>query len=284
LKIKTEKVRENMISIIKKGVHLGILVILLTLITYPGSAVDFSFEEDFNDPNMDNWTLQGTDWKSFGIVSTNHTFSISSDELISGGASSGSKLNGAYIKDNTSIGGWSIDVLVPTGTQTHIITNRIWGLLFSEIQMSRYENQPNSTKYPEFGINFRKGSGNFYAYAGTPGILIDELISVSNQKFDQKQHYDFIRTNERFYVFIDNEMALNTSLSSTIGDSINYFTIAAAQGSNVTFDNLKITKDANGILNDIPTSPTAPGFSIFSMFLIATLSTILIRKRKDSQF
>ncbi|MHA1991347.1 MAG: hypothetical protein ACW981_09355 [Candidatus Hodarchaeales archaeon] len=289
--VKIEKERENMINIKKglrqkKGVHLGFLLIFLTLFTFPGSAVDFSFKEDFNGP-MDNWTLQGTDWKSNGIVSINHTFSISSGELISGGASDRSKLNGAYIKDNTSVGGWSIDVLVPTSAKTHLPTDRIWGLLFSEIKMSKYENQPNSTKYPEFGINFRKLSCSFYAFAGTPEILLDELILLSMQKFDQKQHYDFIRTTERFYVFIDNEMALNTSFSSTIGSSINYFTISVAQGSNVTFDNLSITNDADELLNDLlSNSPSSnvSGFSIFSIFLIGTLSIILIRKRKESKF
>ncbi|MHA2075733.1 MAG: hypothetical protein ACW97X_14020 [Candidatus Hodarchaeales archaeon] len=279
-----------MIDKIKKGltykkVIFPVLLIVLLLFTIsPGYAVDYHFEEDFDDSDLSNWTLFGMDWQSIGIMPINHSFTISDDgELVSGGTSSSSNLNGAYIGDNTSVGVWSIDVFVPSNAQKHIPTDRIWGLLFSEVKMSEYEDEPNSTKYPDFGVNFRNEAGNFYVYSGTPGLEFDELISVSLQKFDQKQYYIFVRTTDRFYVFIDSEIALDIPLSSTIGSSINYFSIAVAQGSNVRFDNLKITKDVNEMLNELlsttSNSATTTGFSILSMFTIS-LSTLLIRRKK----
>ncbi|MHA2113760.1 MAG: hypothetical protein ACW98W_20065, partial [Candidatus Hodarchaeales archaeon] len=110
----------------------------------------------------------------------------SDGELVSGGISSSYNLNGASISDNTSVGGWSMDVFVPKNAQKHIPTDRIWGLLFSEVKMSDYEGEPNSTKYPEFGVNFKFASGSFYVTEGSPGLTFERSISVVHaQKFDQ---------------------------------------------------------------------------------------------------
>ncbi|MHA2167021.1 MAG: hypothetical protein ACXAAT_14265, partial [Candidatus Hodarchaeales archaeon] len=101
----------------KKVIFLGFLLIFLTGFGFPVYAVDYDVEENFNvpditDSNLDNWTFKGTDWQSSEILAINHTFTISDGELVSGGISSSYNLNGASISDNTSVGGWSMDVFV----------------------------------------------------------------------------------------------------------------------------------------------------------------------------
>lgn len=121
--------------------------------------------------------------------------------------------------------------------------------------------EPNSTFYSSFGIFIEKGILEFHAHDGTSTLFANQNEITTLQKFDITQRYDMIRTDDRFYLFIDNSIIINVTLSSAIGTTINYFTINVGTGSNLSFDNIKITTDAQGVLESLNTISTSDTFS-----------------------
>ncbi|MHA2252225.1 MAG: winged helix-turn-helix domain-containing protein [Candidatus Kariarchaeaceae archaeon] len=233
-----------------------ISLVLLVLISGTTSRVDgvnYQFEEDFSDPNTDLWTFAAYNFSAEPFQPENNTFQIENGQLFSNGTFDGYTSNQAYIVDTTAFGAWSIDVNIPSTAEEDLYFDRLFAILMSDLKMGP-PTVENSTHWGSFGFDFAINEFGFGAHNGTPNVLRN-ANGVVPMQFNQTQHYDLIRTTEKFYVFIDQTHVANFTLANDIGTDINYFTIVTPQGSNITFDNVKITTNATGLLTELGVSP-----------------------------
>lgn len=218
------------------------MVSLLILGSIPTHAVEYHFVEDFS--NADSWTFRGTDWSAVGevedLVDIEPSVDITGGELVFSGELDRDKNNRAVLQDSTSRGAWSFKVYHPAGVPVHPDTGRIWAAAFSEVP---YGPNANETFWGQFGINFVENVANFNAFNGSENRVAYKSFGLPNQTLDEYQEIDVVRTEHRLYVFMGGVVALNISLSSSVGQNIQYFTIMSVQGSQVRIDDLRITND-----------------------------------------
>lgn len=236
-------------SIRIKIVIIGLMLMVFTASPSTVNAVYDHFQEDFSGEQFDTWTFEAFNF-SEPFQAEDHTFSFDNDQLYSNGTYDGYTSNSAYIVDTTAFGQWSFDVYIPTTAEESLYFKRLFAILFSDLKMGPEGIDPNSTHWSSFGVSFSNQSAQFRAFNGSPGVLSD-ITKTIPMEFNQTQHYDLIRTTERFYVFIDQTNVLNVTLSQDIGSVINHFTINTGQGTNIIFDNVKITTDAIGALSEL---------------------------------
>ncbi|OLS27003.1 MAG: hypothetical protein HeimC2_13460 [Candidatus Heimdallarchaeota archaeon LC_2] len=232
---------------------LGILFILITGNNSPVYAVSYHFAEDFS-------IAPDTDWKfsawfyppSLDYEKTNHTFTFD-DELISAGEPNGKVSNYATKNDTTAFGAWSFDIFIPTNPLTNV-----WGASFSiewdYLKLTSYFGEPDGADWPEFILDGYGEGLRMQAWNKTKDPFSDRLKfaqSDSGLKFDTYQHFEVIRTPADFYVYNGGNLIFETEFSSNLGPEINYFTVIAAQGSGVKYDNIKITSDYQGVLDSL---------------------------------
>ncbi|MCH8908030.1 MAG: hypothetical protein IH840_13160 [Candidatus Heimdallarchaeota archaeon] len=230
----------NRSSFNAKLAFVGVLLILTLGSVTPAYAVNYHFEEDFSNSLLPDWTFLQVDFSGAFTVSENHTFVVENEELVSTGNFDAFKENGAFIEDNTAFGGWSLDVYLPSNLNSN-----------SDHQIMMTKQQIGfETIWSIFGLGIDKDSLVLSGHNGTQGGFRTET-AVSVMQYGQFQHYDVIRTVDRFYVFIDNMLALNATFTLNLDTSINYFALVSTQGSNGRFDNIKITTDGTGLLNEI---------------------------------
>ncbi|MCE7737597.1 MAG: hypothetical protein GPJ54_22090 [Candidatus Heimdallarchaeota archaeon] len=223
--------------------YFGVMLILTLGSATPSYAATYHFEDDFSDPLLSGWKFVQVDFSSVPTATVNHTFVIQNEELVSTGTLDVFKENAVFVPDNTAFGGWSFDLYLPSSltlSQDH------------QIMMSR-EELGYETFHAIFSLNIERDSLNLRTFNGTDSHDHDGGISttVTLIEYDKYQHYDLIRTVDRFYVFIDKIMALNMTLTLNLDTSVNYFGLVATQGSNARFDNIQITTDGIGLLNEL---------------------------------
>ncbi|MCE7733332.1 MAG: hypothetical protein GPJ54_00545 [Candidatus Heimdallarchaeota archaeon] len=254
----------ELLKLSSKKIKFAILGTIFILITGNNSAVyavNYHFEDEFTDSPSELWKFKSYNRTSQPYQAVDHSFLIENGKLVSSGNDNGYSTNTAFIQDNTAFGAWSFDLYIPSTAQHDKFFNRLAAILLSELEMGPPNIEPNSTFYSSVGLIIENGILEFHAHDGTSTILANQREITTLQKFDISQRYDMIRTDDRFYLFIDNSIIINATLSSSIGTATNYFTISVGTGSNLSFDNLKITTDAQGVLDSIintSTSPTSP--------------------------
>jgi DNA-binding MarR family transcriptional regulator len=199
-----------------------------------------------------DWTVEGI---NFDVVVddlpqiTDPAFNFENGELDSPGDNTPNQHHQMSIPDNTAYGGWSLDIFIPSDTEPVAPFDRLAGLFASKLKMG-FE-----TNWPTFHIDIWEGRIFVGAENGSSGDNFGLDVGIPEIEYDKYQHYDLVRTEERLYVFIDNMVALNWTFTVDLDDTINYFTIVTAKGSNIRFDNIQITTDSTGLLDDILNPP-----------------------------
>lgn len=243
---------------------LGLVYVLMVGLNHPVYAVEYHFEEDFSgEPHSDwifgNYVNQGPFSPAFWDVGTTPTFTFE-NELISAGEPNSRAENWAYLPDSTAVGAWSVNIFVPSNS----IINEIWNIRFSvgmwHFKPASTPNEANADFYAAFEFVGLDQTLRFRAYNSTDTGVVLVSADSDNLKFDTYQHFDFIRTVDTFYVFANQTEIIKIDLASNIGPEIGYFTLGTVQGSGVKFDNVKITTDAQGKLDELnsPSTTTDP--------------------------
>ncbi|MHA2249380.1 MAG: hypothetical protein ACXAD7_03410 [Candidatus Kariarchaeaceae archaeon] len=230
---------------------LGIVFLMVIGNCYPVYAVEYRFEEDFSDEPDEDWEFGAWNYSSTGsFEQANHTFTYEG-ELVSGGEPNGGISNYAVKNETTAFGAWSLDIYIPDEP----LTNH-WGasfaIEFDYLKPSLYYEEPGKTAWPEFNLDGYGNGLKLQVWNKTKDPSSDRLkveITDSGLKFGTTQHFDIIRTSDTFYVYNDQDLILETEFPSIYGPEINYFAVIAAQGSGVKFDNIKISTDAQGVLD-----------------------------------
>jgi DNA-binding MarR family transcriptional regulator len=240
----------NASSYITKYALVVIVLLLVFETANPVYGVNHHYEQDFSDGLPTNVILKSYDFLPSTPQPQTHTFVVNSDgRLLSNGTRDPFITNTIAMEDHTAFGGWSFDAYIPSTAQHDDWFDRYFAVLWSELIMGPVS-EPNSTNLASFTFFVENGNLDYRARNMTTiGLMMDKPFPM--QKFDQSQHYDVVRTLDRFYLFVDGEIALNITLSANIGPVINYFTINTGRGNQIWFDNIKITRDYSGLLNGL---------------------------------
>lgn len=232
----------------------GIILIILSSSINPISGINYQFYDDFEGENSDHWTFWATDFTYSPQIEINNSLTIEDGWLISKGDYDGYKENVAQLEDNTVYGAWSFDIYIPAINSESVYFDRFLGISLGELPLPAYKDAPNTSHRGGMGIHIRNNQIEFVAsnHTSTPRAADQDSY---DQKLDQFQHYDMIRTENEFLVFVDQNLIINRSISIDLNilPVVNYLSLSVTYGSGIRFDNIAITDDADGLLAQLPT-------------------------------